>query len=74
MGSFAVTKNADPTLLISERGDSVVDPTGRSYEGSSRVPTPEEQAAMGDGRGGGLLGLVVELAVLVIALLLLAVS
>jgi hypothetical protein len=52
----------------------VVDPTGRTYEGSSRVPTPEEQAAMGDGRGGGLLGLVVELAVLVIAIFLLAVS
>ena len=74
MGSFAVTNNADPTFLVSERGDSVVDPTGRTYEGSSRVPTPEEQAAMGDGRRGGLLGLVVELAVLVIAIFLLAMS
>ena len=74
MGSFAVTNNADPTFLVSERGDSVVDPTGRTYEGSSRVPTPEEQAAMGDGRAGGLLGLVVELAVLVIAIFLLAIS
>ena len=74
MGSFAVTTNADPTFLVSERGDSVVDPTGRTYEGSSRVPTPEEQAAMGDGRGGGLLELVVELAVPVIAIFLLAIS
>jgi hypothetical protein len=74
MGSFAVTNNAHPTFLISERGDSVVDPTGGTYEGSSRVPTPEEQAAMGDGRAGGLLGLVVELAVLVIAIFLLAIS
>ena len=64
MGSFAVVNNADPTFLINERGDSGVDPTGRTYGGPSRVPTPEEQAAMGSGSWEGLLWVIAELVVL----------
>jgi hypothetical protein len=65
MGTFAVINNADPTFMINERGDSGVDPTGRTYGGASRVPTPEEQAAMGGGSAQGLLWIVAELVVLV---------
>jgi hypothetical protein len=66
MGSFAVVNNADPTFLINERGDSVVDPTGRTYGGASRVPTPEEVAALGSGSWEGLLWVVAEIVVLVV--------
>jgi hypothetical protein len=70
MGSFAVVNNVDPTFLINERGDSAVDPLGRTYGGPSRVPTPEEQAAMG-GRGWqGLLWVIAELVVLAILFIL----
>ena len=65
MGSFAVVNNADPSFLINERGDSGVDPTGRTYGGPSRVPTPEEQAAIGGGSSWeGLLWVAAELVVL----------
>lgn len=70
MGSFAVVNNADPTFLINERGDSNVDPVGRTYRGASRVPTPEEQAAMGSGSWSGLLWVVAELVVLAVLFLL----
>jgi hypothetical protein len=70
MGSFAVVNNVDPTFLINERGDSSVDPLGRTYGGPSRVPTPEEQAAMGGGNWGGLLWVVAELVVLAVLFLL----
>jgi hypothetical protein len=70
MGSFAVTNNADPTFLINERGDSAVDPLGRTYGGPSRVPTPEEQAAMGGGDWQGLLWVVAELVVLAVLFIL----
>jgi hypothetical protein len=62
MGSFAV--DANPTFFVNERGDSGVDPTGRTYGGPSHVPTPEEQAAMGGGSWEGLLWVVAELVVL----------
>jgi hypothetical protein len=70
MGSFAVANNADPTFLINERGDSGVDPLGRTYGGPSRVPTPEEQAAMGGGDWEGLLWVVAELVVLAVLFIL----
>jgi len=70
MGSFAVVNNADPTFLINERGDSNVDPLGRTYGGASRVPTPEEQAAMGSGSWDGLLWVVGEVVVLAVLFLL----
>jgi hypothetical protein len=70
MGSFAVVNNVDPSFLISERGDSTVDATGRTFQGSSRVPTPEEQAAMGTGSWDGLLWVVAELVVLAVLFLL----
>ena len=70
MGSFAVVNNVDPTFLINERGDSAVDPLGRTYGGPSRVPTPEEQAAMGGGDWQGLLWIVAELVVLAVLFIL----
>ena len=70
MGSFAVVNNVDPTFLITERGDSAVDPLGRTYGGPSRVPTPEEQAAMGGGDWQGLLWIVAELVVLAVLFIL----
>jgi hypothetical protein len=70
MGSFAVVNNVDPTFLINERGDSAVDPLGRTYGGPSRVPTPEEQAAMGGGGWQGLLWVIAELVVLAILFIL----
>jgi hypothetical protein len=71
MGSFAVTNDVDPTFLINERGDSVVDPTGRTYAGSSsRVFTVEEQAATGGSSWGGLAGVVVEVVVIAVLVVL----
>ena len=70
MGSFAVVNNVDPTFLINERGDSAVDPLGRTYGGPSRVPTPEEQAAMGGGDWQGLLWVVAEMVVLAVLFIL----
>ncbi len=73
MGSFAVD-DVDPTFLINERGDTGVDPLGRTYGGPSRVPTVEEQAAMGGGSWEGLLWVVAELVVVAGLLLLLVLA
>lgn len=64
MGSFAVVNHADPTFLIDEHGDAGVDPTGRTYGAPTRVPTPEEQAALGSQGWDGLLSVLVEVVVL----------
>ena len=64
MGSFAVVNNADPTVLINERGDNGVDPTGRTYGGPTRVPTVEEQATVRATSWDGLFWVVVEVIVL----------
>jgi hypothetical protein len=74
MGSFAVVNGADPTFLVNERGDSVVDQTGRTYAGSSsRVPTVEEQAAMGGSGWAGVAWILAE-AVVIAALVALVVQ
>lgn len=70
MGSFAVVNDVDPTFLINERGDTGVDPVGRTYGGPSRVPTPEEQATMGGGEGQSLLWVAAEVVVLAVLFIL----
>lgn len=64
MGSFAVVSHVDPTFLVNERGDSGVDPTGRTYGAPTRVPTPEQQAALGGSGWEGVFWVAAELVVL----------
>jgi hypothetical protein len=70
MGSFAVINDVDPSFIINERGGVQVDPLGRTYAGPERVPTPEEQAALGGGEWRSLLWVVAELAVIAALLVL----
>lgn len=74
MGSFAVANNADPTFLVNERGDAGVDQTGRTFAAPTRVPTPEEQAALPSQGWEGLLWVALEVVVLAGLFLLVAVT
>jgi len=74
MGTYAVVNHVDPTFLINERGDVAVDPTGRTYGAATRIPTPEEQEAMGGGEWRDLLWVIAEVVVLAIVVVLLVLA